>query len=250
MGTSRDRRALLAAQQTLNGIDFVEVVENSGQTQLRVHFLNASPNKTALAGTVTHATITGGETIPAVAARPLSSTNWATRSGRPTLDVFVDAPGDFSTYTLTLVSNPTHTQKLDRFFDHVQFSFKAGCPSTIDCEQPPVECPAPKDTAPPIDYLAKDFDSFRKALSSFSALRYPAWQERSEADFGVMFMEALASVADDLSYQQDRIAAEAWLETATERRSLVRLARLVDYEPRVAVASRVLLQFEMAGSVG
>src|SRR4029079_13533480 len=80
----------------------------------------------------------------------------------------------------------------------------------------------------------------------FSALRYPAWQERSEADFGVMFLEALAAVADDLSYQQDRIAAEAWLETATQRRSLVQLARLVDYEPRVATAARTMLQFQMA----
>src|SRR3954452_10276229 len=56
-------------------------------------------------------------------------------------------------------------------------------------------------------------------------------------------MEALAAVADELSYLQDRIAAEAWLETATERRSLVRLARLVDHEPRVALAARTELQF-------
>ena len=61
-----------------------------------------------------------------------------------------------------------------------------------------------------------------------------------------MFLEALASLADDLSYQQDRIAAEAWLETATERRSVTRLARLVDYEPRAATAARVWLAFEMA----
>src|SRR6185295_13504416 len=173
-----------------------------------------------------------------------------TRAGRPTLDLFVAAPGDFSTYVLTLVSRPVVAPALDRFFDHVEFSFKAGCPSTLDCRQPPIDCPPPADAAPPIDYLAKDFESFRKALSDFSALRYPAWQERSEADFGVMFMEALASVADDLSYQQDRIASEAWLETATERRSLVRLARLVDYEPGVATAARVWLQFEIAGTMG
>jgi hypothetical protein len=45
-------------------------------------------------------------------------------------------------------------------------------------------CAHPADgDLPPIDYLAKDFDSFRRALSDFSVLRYPAWQERSEADF-------------------------------------------------------------------
>src|SRR6266567_4054877 len=98
-------------------------------------------------------------------------------------------------------------------------------------------------TTPQIDYLAKDFLSFRQALLDFSALRYPEWQERSEADFGVMFLEALCALADDLSYTQDRIAAEAYLDTATQRRSLVRLARLVDYESQPATAARVLLQF-------
>ncbi len=241
METSRDRRAKLVAQIVLNGIDFVEVL-NAAETQLRVHFLNTSQDAAVLTASVPSATITGGDTIPTVVVTHMV---WNTSAEYPTLDLVVAAPGDFSTYTLKL-SSPT----LDRFFDQVAFSFKANCPSDLDRKQPPVECPPLKDTAPPIDYLAKDFDSFRKALSDFSALRYPAWQERSEADFGVMFMEALSSVADDLSYQQDRIAAEAWLETATQRRSLVRLARLVDYEPRVAVAARVLLQFEMAGSAG
>src|SRR5690242_16803335 len=62
-----------------------------------------------------------------------------------------------------------------------------------------------------------------------------------------MFLEALSSLADDLSYMQDRVAAEAALDTATQRRSLVRLARLVDYEPRPATAARVLLQLDVTG---
>ncbi len=102
---------------------------------------------------------------------------------------------------------------------------------------------------PPIDYLAKDFMSFRQALSDFSAQRYPEWQERSEADFGMMFMEALCSLADDLSYLQDRMAAEAMLDTATQRRSIVRLARLVDYEPSPAIAASVLLQTDVVDSL-
>ena len=134
---------------------------------------------------------------------------------------------------------------LDRFYDHAQFSFKALCPSDLDCAEPPPFCPPEPDDPPPIDYLAKDFLSFRKALFDFSALRYPEWQERSEADFGMMFLEALCSLADDLSYTQDRIAAEATLDIATQRRSLVRHARLVDYEPRPATSARVLLQFNV-----
>ncbi len=60
-----------------------------------------------------------------------------------------------------------------------------------------------------------------------------------------MFLEALAALADDLSYTQDRIAAEASLENATQRRSVVRMARLVDYEPSPALSASVLLQFDV-----
>ena len=49
-----------------------------------------------------------------------------------------------------------------------------------------------------------------------------------------MLMEALSAIADELSYLQDRVAAESTLETATQRLSLVRHARLVDYEPTPA----------------
>ena len=242
---SRDRRARLHQLGTLNGIDFIEVA-NAAQTVLRVHFLEVIPDGSALSSAITGATITGGETIPTVAVTSPSTWRWGTTpAGRPVVEISVAAAGDFSMYTLTLQAS---APILDRAYDHVAFTFKAGCPSTVDCEEEPLATQSFPDTAPPIDYLAKDFDSFRHALADFSSVRYPAWQERSEADFGVMFMEALAAVADDLSYHQDRVAAEAWLETATQRRSLVRIARLVDYEPCVATAATTTLQFRMAAS--
>src|SRR5215831_10527216 len=241
---SRDRRAkLLEAGATLNGIDFVEIATDDERT-LRVHFLNSVPVQGTIASGFP--TITRGETIATVSVNLIDdATDWATDTeGRILLILFVAAPGDFSFYELTIKSSA-----LDEFLDHATFSFKARCPSDFDCEAPPPPCPPLPDDAPPIDYLAKDFLSFRKALSDFSALRYPEWQERSEADFGVMFMEALCSLADDLSYTQDRIAAEASLPTATQRRSIVRLARLVDYEPAPATAARALLQFDVAAGI-
>ena len=204
----RDRLSALLNQATYNGIDFVEVY-TSDQKTLRVHFLNS----VAMAGSVATVTITGGESIPTVAVNPIdNATDWSFDTNtppRPILTLTVPAPGDFSFYTMTLTS-----PVLDNYFDSVKFSFKAECPTDLDCEPPPIECPPLPADAPPIDYLAKDFLSFRKALSDFSALRYPEWQERSEADFGVMFMEALSALADDLSYTQDRVAAEATLDTA------------------------------------
>ena len=237
--TQKDRVAKILdpLNTTLNGIDFVEILHYDEKT-LRVHFLTA----VAMQGTVTKVTITGGESIPTVQPAPINNaSDWALDpDGRPLLTLRVAAPGDFSFYTLTLVS-----PVLDPFFAHVQFSFKALCDSRLDCEPPPAPCPPLEGDPPQIDYLAKDFLSFRKALSDFSVLRYPEWQERSEADFGVMFLESLSSLADDLSYSQDRVAAEGTLDTATQRRSLLRLARLVDYEPTPATSSRVLLQFNV-----
>jgi hypothetical protein len=236
MSDTRDRLETLLASTTLNGIDFVEVIDPADQTELRVHFLNGV-TVTPLAA-LNPVTIRGGERVTDIA---VTVRGWsADRDGRPVLELKVDTAGDFSTYTLAIDS-----PSLDRFFDHTGFSFKALCPSTLDCEPPAHECPPPAGSLPPIDYLAKDFTSFRKALSDFSRLRYPEWEERSEADFGMMFMEALCKVGDDLSYLQDRIRAEASLETATQRRSLVRHARMVDYEPRPATAARVLLQFDV-----
>ena len=233
MTAPRDRKQALIDGGVLNGIDFVAIA-NDAETVLEVHFLTT----VALAATVTGATITGGATIAEVAVLPFGAADWSVDDrGRPVVTLRVAAPGDFSRYTLALAG-----AGLDPHFARTALSFKARCPSTLDCEAPPIVCPPEPVEPPPIDYLAKDFASFRKALSDFSALRYPAWQDRSEADFGVMFMEALSSLGDDLSYQQDRIAAEAYLDTATERRSLVRHARLVDYEPRPATAARVTLQ--------
>ena len=232
----RDRRSRLIASTTFNGIDFVEIA-SADQKTLRVHFLNP----VALQGTVSAVAISGGETIPTVAVNPIQDSDWTSDTeSRPLLTLTVAAPGDFSRYTLSLTS-----LKLDAFFSQVIFSFKVLCPSDLDCAPAPPDCPPLSEDLPPIDYLAKDFLSFRRALSDFSALRYPDWQERSEADFGMMFMEALCAIADDLSYTQDRIAAEATLETATQHRSILHHARLVDYEPRPATAARVWLQLDV-----
>jgi hypothetical protein len=239
MSETKDRKRKLLAQSpaVLNGIDFV-VVANARKTAIEVHFLTAAP----IVGTITSATITGGQTSAAIL---VTSMDWSVdTSNRPMLTLNVAAPGASSTYTLSL-AGPV----LDPYFSQFQFSFTAGAPSTLDCKMQATVAQAQTASAPPIDYLAKDFLSFRKALSDFSAVRYPAWQERSEADFGVMFMEALCALADDLSYQQDRVAAEAYLATATERLSVVRHARLVNYEPTPALAASVLLQFTVGRDV-
>lgn len=243
MSGSKNRLNLLVASTTLNGIDFVEVVDGSDQKTLRVHFLSS----TKINVQPISASVIGGDTIPTVKIGVITPGDWSEDpEGRPLLDLHTERAGDFSFYTLALTNS-----MLDPYYSTSKFTFKATCPSDLDCQPPAAVCLPGASEAPPIDYLAKDFASFRKALLEFSALRYPDWRERSEADFGVMFAELLSAQADELSYYQDRIAAEATIETATERRSLTRLARLVDYEPRPATSSETLVQFTMPiGVVG
>ena len=239
---TRDRRQLLLAPgAVLNGIDYVDVGPQSDPA------LRPLPEHRGRRGSLSGSrpvTITGGEIVTGIAVDPIDETTaWSADSqGRPVLALTVTAPGDFSTYRLTISST-----KLDPFFGQAPFTFRAGGPAATDCAAPAPGCPEPAQEPVPIDYLAKDFASFRQALSEFSAQRYPAWVERSEADLGVMLMEVLAAMADELSYYQDRVLAESTLATATQRLSVVRHARLVDYEPTPAIAATAVLQLDVSG---
>ena len=57
----------------------------------------------------------------------------------------------------------------------------------------------------------------------------PDWTERHVPDLGIALVELLAYTGDYLSYYQDAVATEAYLDTARQRISVRRHARLVDY---------------------
>jgi hypothetical protein len=232
---------LLKPGATLNGIDYVEVRE-AEPGNLYVHFLNS----VAVSSASLFAVITGGDITPTVPVAAIQAADWMSDSeGRPVLALHVPGRGDHSSYTLTL----NQATALDPYFQSVPFSFFVFCPSLVDCRAPEQPCPAPDDSLPAIDYLAKDYGSFRQALSDFSAQRFPEWRERAEADFGMVMLEALSAVGDELSYIQDQIHLQAKIELATERRSIVRLARLVDYEPAPIMSATVMLQCNVTGTM-
>src|SRR5205085_820665 len=66
---------------------------------------------------------------------------------------------------------------------------------------------------------------------------------REPSDLSIALLDAWACIADVLTFYQERIANEGYLRTATERRSLVELARLIGYVPRPGVAASVHLAF-------
>ena len=73
---------------------------------------------------------------------------------------------------------------------------------------------------------------------------------RSSADPGVALLDACACVADVLTFYQERIANEGFLRTATERRSVLELARAIGYELKPGVAASVHLAFTVEDAPG
>jgi hypothetical protein len=117
-----DRLAALLQSTTLNGIDFVEIVDDA-QMSLVVHFVNAVAVQGTLVGTAP-VTITGGETVDAVPVDTISEpADWSVdEDGRPLLSLTTPFPGDFSTYLLAIAS-----PVLDHYYATAEFSFKARC---------------------------------------------------------------------------------------------------------------------------
>ncbi|HEX7956569.1 MAG TPA: hypothetical protein VF508_06485, partial [Pyrinomonadaceae bacterium] len=68
---------------------------------------------------------------------------------------------------------------------------------------------------------------------------------RDADDASVAFLDAWATVADVLTFYQERIANEGYLRTATERRSVTELANLVGYRPRPGVAASTHLAYTL-----
>lgn len=154
------------------------------------------------------------------------------------MQVVVDKSGDFSIYTLRLgiPGKDQHGRPVfkpfkgfDDRYAQVDFKFTVGCSSDLDC-LPEDTCPPPVLLEPEISYLAKDYASFRQLILDRLALVMPDWTERHIPDLGIVLVEILAYVGDYLSYFQDAVSTEAYLETARQRISVRRHVRLVDYQ--------------------
>lgn len=272
-----NRKAAVLGNPTLNGLDFLEVLDLEAppldlprQQTLVLHCLKAAP-----ALTPNNILITGGESITGITASwvATASTLPAALSAQaqtyftslPDKDnviiVATSAAGDFSIYTLRLV-NDASTASQDAFelsasligFDpqltEVDFSFKIECGPEFDCQPASGNCAPNLPTPPPINYLAKDYGSFRTILLDRLNQLLPNWSATSEADFGIALAELVAYMGDRLSYFQDAVATEAYIETARRRVSLRRHALLVDYTVHDGCNARAWIQVSVSAPPG
>lgn len=237
------RRTTVAAHATINGIEFLEVVDDPAapdsvrQRTLLVHFVkNLAPNTL----TIENIRIEGGDRVRDII---VTAATAGASGDNKILQIEVNKAGDFSTYTLRLVradDDARPPENFDAALSVVAFSFKVLCPSDFDCEQARA-CANESKPPPEIDYLAKDYASFRRLMLDRMAHLLPAWTERNPADPCLALVELLAYIGDYLSYQQDAVGTESYLGTARRRTSVRRHARLVDYHVNDGANARAWL---------
>ena len=269
-----ERRRLVQNDPTINGIDYLEVLDldaptgSPRQRTLLLWFFDPLPltpdnlNKLniRIEGGVRVTNINIKWAVRAADAQNLISQNILQNphDTQAEVDFYLDLPdpenlllvrtaseGDFSAYTLSLVASPTSDSPptgFDPLLSCIDFSFKVDCPSEFDC-LPEEICPPAEAEEPELNYLARDFATFRQLMLDRMAVIMPDWEERNTADLGITLVESLARAADHLSYYQDAVATESYLGTARLRPSIRRHSRLLDYEMHDGCNARAWIHF-------
>ena len=127
-----------------------------------------------------------------------------------------------------------------------------GCCEGISTETPLTVFNRPGLSA--IAYRAGTHAKFKETLlARLSGLNEPSLRKlttRDDDDFSIALLDAWALVGDVLTFYQERIANEAYLRTATERLSVLELARLINYQLRPGVAASAYLAFTLEDAPG
>jgi hypothetical protein len=255
------RLEVLKAKGSANAIEFIEVLDLASppgaprQQTLLVRLLHSG-----FALSPDNLRITGGERIATVGVVWCAPADALPAQAEPglvdtvddlarTLVVRTDSSGDYSIYSFGIFANSGSVLPpagFDPKLAAIDFTFKIECPSDYDCEDT-TPCPPVSRPRPVIDYLARDYQGFRRLMLDRLSLLVPGWQERSAADLGVTLVELLAYAADNLAYRQDAVANEAYLATARQRISVRRHARLVDYHLHEGCNARAFVYFDVNG---
>ncbi|MEU9449270.1 putative baseplate assembly protein [Streptomyces sp. NPDC048277] len=244
--TTATRRAKVRAAQ-LNGVDAVEVSDDG--LLLTVTFLGKAPHGLG----PENVRIDGGRRVTGITAVDVS----VEREEDPELDdrlyVTLDRAGDTSRHRLSLVETDPYGRPgtepfrgFDQRYHSAGFSFRPDRPTPFDCTEDRADT-TDFPAAPVVDYTARDYDTIRKLLLDRLALTTPDWAERNPADLGITLVELLAYTGDQISYQQDAVATEAYLDTARRRVSVRRHVKLIDYAMHDGCTARAYVTVRTAG---
>ena len=239
------RRDAVRRQSGRNGLDFVEVGDAHAPL-LYAYFLGKLPSELAVnrPGIERYLQLDGGDRITGLRILDADPQVQTDPERDDVLVLTLDREGDFSEYTLRLVG----VEGIDPRYASASFRFRIDCPSDLDCAAA-CGCEPPAADEAQINYLAKDYASFRQLILDRLALLMPGWTERHVPDLGITLVELLAYVGDQLSYYQDAVATEAYLGTARQRISVRRHARLVDYRLHEGCNARAWLHLHVTGKL-
>lgn len=99
---------------------------------------------------------------------------------------------------------------------------------------------------PSVDYTDKDFDALRARLIALVRSVFPDWSDFSVATFGNVLLEMYAFVGDVVTFYLDAQARESRLVTATQRKNVIALARMLGYRLHGARAATAEVEFTVA----
>lgn len=84
-----------------------------------------------------------------------------------------------------------------------------------------------------INYLGKDFQSFRENLIEYAKTYFPSsYNDFNEASPGMMFIEMASYIGDVLGYYTDSTLKESLIQYAGEEKNVFALANLLGYKPK------------------
>ena len=228
---SLGRHILLAEQQPTfdqTGIDFI-AVERTNHARVYVYFVidPANPDLAFAPGDF-DVQCEGVQTrrVQTLTAQAFDTHTDAQGRNRTVLMLDFENGDTWETQRLTL--SDLMGARLDPFSSSALFSFKQACPTVFDCACYGAPEEVPKHDYP-VDYLARDFESYLEAFATFSTERYPDWEMNIAADQAAMQGELIAGLGDELAWIQDSYKFETEFEHLKERRSFEMLTRILGY---------------------
>ena len=232
--------ALFAGGATVQGLRAAQVRTSGGNLFLDVWLYQDPPAALAHAAVWTLTAARGTS--------PVAITDPVTIQAAPTphLELPLDGAPDPALYRLEVVDPPP--VQFDPLRTFLPVRLRPDCDALGSCFSVP-PAPAPPPPSPVHDYLARDWRSLRQALAEFLLREHPD-ADLSSADPTVTVLELFAHVGDLLNYRLDRIATEAYLETARLRTSVRRHTRLVDYQLGEAVSARTYVHVAVPPTTG
>ncbi len=95
------------------------------------------------------------------------------------------------------------------------------------------------------DFQSYDYETLRASMISYLQLYYPEdFNDYIESSEFVALIDMIAFLGQSLAFRGDLNARENFIDTAQRRDSILKLARLVSYNPKRNIASKGYLKFD------